>query len=63
MPSMGGFELYKKIKEIKPDIKVLFMTGYADNLLQIQTIIKEGQQVINKPFSIAELKKKIKELS
>lgn len=63
MPSIGGFELYKKIKGIKPDIKVLFMTGYTDNLSQIQTIIKEGQQIINKPFSISELKKKIKEMS
>lgn len=62
MPSMGGFELYKKIKEIKPNIKVLFMTGYADDLSQIRTIIKEGQQVINKPFSIAELRRKIKEI-
>lgn len=62
MPSIGGFELYKKIREIKPDIKVLFMTGYADNLTQIHTILKEGQQIINKPFSIAELKKKIKEM-
>lgn len=63
MPSIGGFELYKKIKGIKPEIKVLFMTGYADNITQIHTIIKEGQQIINKPFSIAELKRKIKEMS
>lgn len=62
MPSIGGFELYKKIREIKPDIKVLFMTGYADNLTQIHTILKEGQQIINKPFSIDELKNKIKEM-
>ncbi len=62
MPSIGGFELYRKIREIKPDIKVLFMTGYADNLTQIHTILKEGQQIINKPFSIAELKNKIKEM-
>lgn len=62
MPAIGGFELYKKIKEIKPDIKVLFMTGYANNLLQVSSLIKEGAEIINKPFSIDELKKKIKKI-
>lgn len=62
MPKIGGFELYKKVKELAPDIKVLFMTGYANNLSQITTLINEGVKIINKPFSIEELKKKIKEI-
>ncbi len=59
MPSMGGFELYQEIKQIKNDVKVIFMTGYADNLEQVQTILKEGQIIINKPFGIEEFKKKL----
>ncbi|MEJ5228302.1 ATP-binding protein [Thermodesulfovibrio sp.] len=62
MPKIGGIELYEKLRKMKPDIKVIFMTGYANNILQIQNLIKEGQQIINKPFGIAELKKKIKEV-
>lgn len=62
MPSIGGFELYKRIKTINPNVKVLFMTGYANNLLQVQTILKEGQQIIHKPFGVEELKKKIREM-
>lgn len=63
MPEIGGFELYKKIKEIKPDIKVLFMTGYANNIAEVSSVINEGMQIISKPFSIVELKNKIKEIS
>lgn len=62
MPSMGGFELYRRIKTINPNVKVLFMTGYADNLFQVQTILKEGQQIIHKPFGVEELKRKIREM-
>lgn len=63
MPEIGGFELYKRLREIKPDIKVVFMTGYANNIAEVNYLIKEGLQIINKPFSIAELKNKIKEIS
>ncbi len=59
MPSMGGFQLYQEIKKIKNDVKVIFMTGYADNLEQVQTILKEGQIIINKPFGIEEFKRKL----
>lgn len=60
MPEIGGFELYKKLREIKPDIKVLFMTGYANNIAEVSLLIKEGMQIITKPFSIAELKNKLR---
>lgn len=62
MPQIGGLELYKKLKLFKPDLKVVFMTGYSDSLVQIQSLIEEGQQIIYKPFGIAELKRKIREL-
>lgn len=62
MPKIGGLELYKRLKSIKPDLKVIFMTGYSDSLIQIQSLIEEGQQLIYKPFGITELKRKIREL-
>lgn len=62
MPSIGGLDLSKKIREIKPDIKILFMTGYANNVVQINALIKEGMKILSKPFTISEFKKKISEI-
>jgi len=62
MPSIGGVELYKKFSEIKPDVKILFMTGYANNVAQINALIKEGMKILNKPFTIYDFKKKISEI-
>ena len=62
MPSIGGVELYKKFSEIKPDVKILFMTGYANNVAQINALIKEGMKILNKPFTISDFKKKISEI-
>jgi len=62
MPKIGGVELYQKFKEIKPDVRILFMTGYANNVAQINALIKEGMKILNKPFTISELKKKISEI-
>ncbi|MCS7215661.1 MAG: ATP-binding protein [Thermodesulfovibrio sp.] len=62
MPKMSGLELYKKLKEIKPDIKFIFMTGYANNIEQVNALIREGLKIISKPFSMKELIEKIREI-
>ncbi len=62
MPRMNGLELYRKLKQTKPDIKFLFMTGYAENIEQINELTKEGLKVLSKPFSIDEFVQKIREI-
>lgn len=62
MPRMNGLELYRKLKEIKPDVKFLFMTGYADNIEQLNELVKEGLKVLSKPFTIEEFMQKVKEI-
>ncbi|MEN2986535.1 MAG: response regulator [Thermodesulfovibrionaceae bacterium] len=59
MPGISGIELYRRVREIKPDVKFLFMTGYASNIEQVNALIKEGLPFISKPFSIEEFFKKI----
>ncbi len=61
MPKMSGLQLYRKLKELKPDIKFIFMTGYANNIKEINEAIKEGVKLIQKPFDIREFIRKIKE--
>lgn len=62
MPGMNGVELYDKLKKIKPDIKFIFMTGYANNLEIIRALNEQGVPVLSKPFRVEEFLKKIREI-
>lgn len=55
MPVMGGKEVYEKIKEIKPDIPVLFSTGYSENSIHTNFVLDESLNLLNKPYGRQEL--------
>jgi len=62
MPEMGGGDLYDRLKEINPDIKVLLSSGYSING-QAKTILKRGcTGFIQKPFNMKGLSRKIREV-
>ena len=62
MPGMNGQELHRQIEQIKPGIKVLFTSGYTSNIIAVQGIIKRGINFLQKPFAIAALGKKIRQI-
>ena len=62
MPNKNGKETYREIKEIKPDMKALFTSGYPADIVYKQGILEEGFELIMKPPSPAILLKKIREL-
>jgi diguanylate cyclase (GGDEF)-like protein/PAS domain S-box-containing protein len=61
MPDMNGLELTKKVKRIKPDIKVLIMTGF-NNFSYDEAIEADASDFIKKPFSLKELTVRIKHI-
>ena len=61
MPQMSGAELVAKIKVIKPELKVLFMSGYTENVIVRQGVLKEGIHFVQKPFSMKDLARKVRE--
>ena len=62
MPDLGGRDVYDRLKEINPDIKVLLSTGYSING-QATEILKRGcDGFIQKPFNMKELSEKIREI-
>ena len=62
MPGMGGGEVYDRIKAISPNVKVLLSSGYSIEG-QAEKILKRGcDGFIQKPFSIKDLSKKIREI-
>ncbi len=62
MPRVGGQEMARRVLERKPEIKVLFMSGYPDNALLQDGILTEGINFLQKPFSAGLLRRKVKDL-
>ncbi len=62
MPRKNGKEAYEEIKKTKPDIKVLFLSGYTANLIHKKGILEEGMNFILKPVSINDLLRKVREI-
>jgi signal transduction histidine kinase/HAMP domain-containing protein len=62
MPGMNGRELFEKVQAIRPNMKVLFMSGYTDNVIAHQGVLEPGILFINKPLVPSLLTKKIREI-
>lgn len=62
MPEKSGREVYEEIKRIRPDIKVLFTSGYTSNIIQQKGVLDEGINFISKPVSPDELLIKVREV-
>lgn len=62
MPKKDGKEVCGVMKEIKPDVKVLFASGYASDIIHKMEIIEKGVNFIAKPVSPTELLRKVREV-
>jgi YesN/AraC family two-component response regulator len=51
MPKMNGVGLVKKMTGIYPELKVLFMSGYTENVIVHLGVLDEGVNFIHKPIS------------
>ena len=49
-------------RALRPDLKVLFITGYAENAVVSHGHLEPGMQVMTKPFAMDALASRIKEL-
>jgi CheY-like chemotaxis protein len=55
MPKMDGKKLYEEIKKLRPDMKVLFMSGYTKDIVIERGIIDDEVSFITKPVMPSEL--------
>jgi len=63
MPEMLGTELVEKIRELRPDLPVVYMSGYSHEVLAPQALTQNGDSAfIEKPFSAQALKATVREL-
>jgi CheY-like chemotaxis protein len=61
MPGMNGRELHRRVMEFCPKAKVLFMSGYTDNVIIHKGFADEGVKFLQKPFTVRELADKVRE--
>jgi len=59
---MLGEEVAERVLAFRPDIRVLYMSGYAQPVLASQGTLVEGVSLIEKPFSERELLTKTREV-
>jgi len=62
MPAMNGRELYETLRGMKPELKVLFMSGYTENVIAQHGVLDPGTPFIQKPFTIESLACKVREV-
>jgi CheY-like chemotaxis protein len=61
MPGMNGKELYLRVAEKYPDLKVLYMSGYTDDEIAHHGVLEAGVHFIQKPFTVTTLNLKVRE--
>jgi two-component system cell cycle sensor histidine kinase/response regulator CckA len=61
MPRRGGPETYEAIKAIKPDVPVVFATGYSSETAALTEMVERGIAVIQKPYSPRLLCRRVRE--
>ncbi len=62
MPGMRGRELAERVADLKPEIKVLFASGYTDDVILRQRLLERGGMLMDKPFTVQSLAGKVREV-
>jgi two-component system, cell cycle sensor histidine kinase and response regulator CckA len=62
MPGMSGKDLVSELQSIRPDIKALYVSGYADNAIVHHGRLDPGVAFLQKPFAVEGLARKVREV-
>jgi hypothetical protein len=62
MPGRSGKELWVDVIDLRPATKVLFMSGYNQDLIVNEGVLDEGVSLIEKPFSAEDLLRKVRDV-
>ncbi|HPM76354.1 MAG TPA: response regulator [bacterium] len=61
MPTINGRQLYENVKTVREKIKVLFMSGYTEDVIAHHGVLDEHMHFLQKPFTIETLARKVRQ--
>jgi CheY-like chemotaxis protein len=61
MPQMGGKDAVRQIRQLCPDLVVLFMTGYTEDFVTLNEMLDEGMAILQKPLRAEELLRQLRD--
>jgi CheY-like chemotaxis protein len=61
LPNMNGRQIYERLTLTLPKLRVLFMSGYTENIILPHGMLEGGFYFLQKPFSLKELASKVRE--
>ena len=62
MPGMNGHEVAQRVLSLRPNTKVLYMSGYTENVIGHNGTLDAGINLLQKPFTLQALKAKVREV-
>ena len=62
MPKMQGPDAYARICELKPDVPVIFTSGYSEEAASLTPLVAKGALIMQKPYGRKELARRVREL-
>jgi DNA-binding NtrC family response regulator len=62
MPQMSGYELAGRFARVRPEMKVLYMSGYTDRAIQQHGILDSGLAYVQKPLVPERLARRVREV-
>ncbi len=62
LPKLGGGELARRLREARPELRVLYTSGFTDNMVAQQGVLASGGAFLSKPYTPSALAAKIREL-
>jgi CheY-like chemotaxis protein len=62
MPEMSGFELSQRLGKVRPETKIVYMSGYTDEALRRHGNVEPDIVLLQKPFRLRELVERIREV-
>lgn len=62
MPEMGGQELVERIRSRNPDLRVVYMSGYAERALAVNGPFPGATGFVEKPFTVESLMRRVREV-